>query len=177
MLWLPRTLFTVKPADVDPAEAAFLRALRARPDDDATWAVYSDWLQDRGHRPAGLHLLARTLAWAGRWYAGGRKPPWPLPAGEDLKSLAAWAEPQVAALERLTDPPRSQVHVADHVAQLALHYNTWKNPRQERHIYHQWIYFDDLWASAHPDLANAILRHVARWDVLTPDDVGEDDET
>jgi hypothetical protein len=25
----------------------------------------------------------------------------------------------------------------------------------------------DLWASAHPDLANAILRYVRRWDVLS----------
>jgi hypothetical protein len=33
-------------------------------------------------------------------------------------------------------------------------------------MYHQWYLFDDLWASAHPDLANAILRYASRWDVL-----------
>ena len=32
--------------------------------------------------------------------------------------------------------------------------------------YHQWIFIDDLWASAHPDLGQSLLRFAARWDVL-----------
>ena len=30
----------------------------------------------------------------------------------------------------------------------------------------QWILFDDQWASAHPELADALLTWCARWDVL-----------
>jgi hypothetical protein len=32
--------------------------------------------------------------------------------------------------------------------------------------YHQWIVFDDLWASAHSDLANGLLAWASGWDVL-----------
>ena len=165
-LWLPRALLTVEPRAVAPDEAAFLRGLRQRPDDAALWGVYSDWLQDRGEPPAGLHLLRRALTWAGRWYDSGRKPRVDL--GEwTLAELARWAQPQIAAIERIRERARSLVHVGEHVAQLCLHYDQWKTPRRVRDIYHEWIYFDDLWASAHPDLANAILRHVRRWDVLS----------
>ena len=38
----------------------------------------------------------------------------------------------------------------------------------ERDLYHQWVFFDDLWAGAHPELANSVLRFAARWDVLSP---------
>jgi hypothetical protein len=31
----------------------------------------------------------------------------------------------------------------------------------------QWYFFDDVWASAQPVLANSLLRYAARWDVLT----------
>jgi hypothetical protein len=34
-------------------------------------------------------------------------------------------------------------------------------------MFHQWILFDDVWASAHADLANALLRFARRWDVLS----------
>jgi uncharacterized protein (TIGR02996 family) len=56
-------------------------------------------------------------------------------------------------------PDKSRVQVDEHVAVLCRHVNQWN-------AYHQWYLFDDLWASAQPDLANAILRYAARWDVL-----------
>jgi hypothetical protein len=31
---------------------------------------------------------------------------------------------------------------------------------------HQWVLFDDVWAAAHPDLANGLLDWASRWDVL-----------
>jgi uncharacterized protein (TIGR02996 family) len=57
------------------------------------------------------------------------------------------------------DPKKSRVQVEEHVAVLCRHVH-------EDNLYHQWYFFDDLWASAQPDLANAILRYAARWDVL-----------
>jgi hypothetical protein len=33
-------------------------------------------------------------------------------------------------------------------------------------LYHHWALFDDLWVSAHADLANSLLRFASRWDVL-----------
>jgi uncharacterized protein (TIGR02996 family) len=56
---------------------------------------------------------------------------------------------------------RDLTHVEEHLAQACLHVGG--------NEFHQWILFDDLWASAHPEMANAILRFARRWDVLTTD--------
>jgi uncharacterized protein (TIGR02996 family) len=56
------------------------------------------------------------------------------------------------------NPKKSLIQAEDHVAVLCRNVSPdW---------YHQWYLFDDLWASAHPALANALLRYVRRWDVL-----------
>jgi uncharacterized protein (TIGR02996 family) len=166
-LLLARALLTVAPAGVEPIESAFLRDIRTQPGDEAAWNAYSDWLQERGELPADLHLLRRALTWAGRWFDTEHDEPDVVgdPLLADLASAACWAEPQVAALERRQEPSLSLVHVDEHVAQLGLHYAHWA--RVDRHIYHEWIFFDDLWAGAQPDLARAILRYVRRWDVLS----------
>src|SRR5205823_4212450 len=88
-----------------------------------------------------------------------------LPTRGDVKS----ASKALLALEeqyrkRLLESPLSLFHVEDHLAQLCLHMAEGDYP-----YFHQWIFFDDLWATAHPDLANAILRFAARWDVLSAD--------
>jgi len=62
------------------------------------------------------------------------------------------------------EPKKNLIHVEDHLAQGCLHAGTIDSPH-----YHQWIFFDDQWASAHSDLANGILRFAARWDVLSTD--------
>jgi len=61
------------------------------------------------------------------------------------------------------DPSKSLLQSETHVAQLCLHTERWG----EDDMYHRWILFDDVWAEAHPDLAEAILRYAARWDVLS----------
>ncbi len=48
------------------------------------------------------------------------------------------------------------------MAVFCLHVARW----DKEDLYHQWYFFDDLWAAAHPDLANALLRYASRWDVL-----------
>ena len=42
-------------------------------------------------------------------------------------------------------------------------------------MYHQWIFFDDQWAAAHPDLANSLLRYTRCWDMLSPDGPNDDE--
>jgi uncharacterized protein (TIGR02996 family) len=56
---------------------------------------------------------------------------------------------------------RDLTRAEEHLAQVCLHLG--------RNEFHQWILFDDLWASAHPEMANAVLRFARRWDVLTTD--------
>ena len=60
------------------------------------------------------------------------------------------------------DPSKSLFQVEDHVAQTCLY-----TEGQDVGLYQRWIFFDDLWANAHSDLANAILAHARRWDVLS----------
>jgi uncharacterized protein (TIGR02996 family) len=172
-----RALVGVEGKDSDPLEVAFLHDIRIHPEDAAAWNAYSDWLQERGGCPAGMHLLQRALARAGVWDdedmqlpEGVSLDPWDL---VDLPGEHPRLRALADTLDALLPQSRSLVHVEDHVAQLALHHHTWVLPKREKHIYHHWILFDDLWAGAHPDLANAILRFVRRWDVLTPPDAGE----
>lgn len=153
----------------DPTEEGFRRALFATPDDEATWAAYSDWLQERGERPAGLVLLERALEAVTRF-------PVRALAHEVWEAVATGTVAETrTALDKLLaeNPPRdrregtdkSLVQVEEHVATLCLHTDTWHGVD----VYHRWIFFDDLWAAAHPDLANSLLRYDRCWDVLTPD--------
>jgi uncharacterized protein (TIGR02996 family) len=60
------------------------------------------------------------------------------------------------------DPKKDTVVVQAHVAQASKHVAKWGN----ENLYHHFIFFDDLWANAHPDLASSILRTANRWDPL-----------
>ena len=62
-------------------------------------------------------------------------------------------------LRRTGDPRASRLRVAPHLAQLAMH-------ATETLGYQQWFLFDDLWAGAHRDLADSMLRWFGSWDPL-----------
>jgi hypothetical protein len=76
----------------------------------------------------------------------------------------ARARPLVAP----ADPSRSCVQAEEHVAQLCLNV-TGPGHRFHPEAYFRWLFFDDLWAAARPELANGILRFADRWDVLSGD--------
>jgi uncharacterized protein (TIGR02996 family) len=117
-------------------ERGFLRRIASDPADRLTWDVYSDWLQEHGKPRAGIHLLAQAL----RAAESGHR--------QDTRKSKLDLE-----------------HVGEHLAQVCKH--TSKSMFEYRgNLYHQWIFFDDLWASAHPHLATSLLRFAARWDVL-----------
>ena len=52
--------------------------------------------------------------------------------------------------------------VRPHIAQVCKRLN----PHSHRAAFYHFIVFDDLWAAAHPDLANGVLRFAGRWDCL-----------
>ena len=56
-------------------------------------------------------------------------------------------------------PPRSPIDVAEHLVQALIH-------RPGASTYRRWYLFDDVWASAHPDLAASLLRYADGWDPL-----------
>jgi uncharacterized protein (TIGR02996 family) len=58
--------------------------------------------------------------------------------------------------------PLDLIAVHDHVTQACKQMGTHRRSAEFRHF----ILFDDLWAAAHPDLANGALRFASRWDVL-----------
>jgi uncharacterized protein (TIGR02996 family) len=163
-LLLLRGLLTVEPIDSDPMEKVFLADIRQHPDDDVPWSAYSDWLQESGNRPAGLHLLGRALLRAGIWldsefimaddgHLWDLGPRSPTEAYDKGRALAD-------RIDRQQVPVTTLFRLDEHVAQVCFGF--------EKDHHEQLILFDDLWASAHPALANAILRYKHRWDVLTP---------
>jgi uncharacterized protein (TIGR02996 family) len=173
---LLRTQLFAEGATSEPLEASFREALLDDPDDEATWAAYSDWLQERDLPPAGLIILERALHGVAHY---------PL---ADLDGTGCWNVVRTgtvrqarAALEaafqaytphrhRSHDPAKSCIHVEEHLAQLCVHVARW----DRTDLYQQWIFFDDRWGAAHPDLANSILRFTRCWDMLSPD--GPSDE-
>ena len=55
------------------------------------------------------------------------------------------------------DPALSRIQAGQHLLQAAIH-------ADQRFGYERWYLFDDVWASAHPDLAASLLRCAAGWD-------------
>jgi uncharacterized protein (TIGR02996 family) len=171
-----RGVLLAPPDKVTATEAGLLQALRQNPDDQASWGAYSDWLAEKGKGSVGRHLTERAfhrisryspqfleylnenqfnLFWSLKPEFGGAE------AGLEMLQYVESDSPE-CWLDR---PSRSRVQVDEHVAHLCL--NVEQCLWTDRDSFHQWLLFDDLWASAHPDLADSILRYVRRWDVLT----------
>jgi len=142
----------------DPLENAFLSAVRAEPGDAASWAAWDDWREERGAEPPGVGLLRNAFARLARLNGAVRVV---LPLDEACGQLLAQEAEQAA---RPRAAPKSLIHVEEHLAQICLDVSSTDDPD-----FAKWILFDDLWASAHPDLANALLRWCGRWDVLSAD--------
>jgi hypothetical protein len=67
------------------------------------------------------------------------------------------------------EPNLSRIQASEHVARLCWNAFSARLLSGDRSIYFPWTLFDDAWASAHPDLADGLLRHPLRWDVLSDD--------
>jgi hypothetical protein len=167
---LLRSQLLAVPLTAEPIEQRFYQALLTNPDDEASWRACCDWLHEQSGRPGGLVLLENALT------AVTRLPLLELPDGawsgleagnvaEARQVLEAEMAAHPSGRPRRHDPAKSRLQVDEHVVVLCLHVSRWG----EVDVYQQWIFFDDLWAAAHPDLANALLRYERCWDVLNPD--------
>jgi uncharacterized protein (TIGR02996 family) len=67
---------------------------------------------------------------------------------------------------RRANPRRDVLAVGQHVAQAGKHVDRWGSGRWLKQLYHHVVFFDDLWANAHPQLAASLLRVAGRWDPL-----------
>lgn len=79
-----------------------------------------------------------------------------------LERVLAKCDAPCGAMNESRNPKRDAVLVQGHVAQACKHVA--KFDRQD--LYHHIVFFDDLWANAHPHLAASLLRAANRWDVL-----------
>jgi uncharacterized protein (TIGR02996 family) len=146
----------------DPMEQAFLDVVRADPADAAPWAAWADWREERGQEPPGVSLLRDAFARMAR-----------LPGEAQDRLYRDWS-PQALLKEEKKGTraaPRSLIHVEPRLAQMCPDVS-----RNDEPYYGQWVLFDDLWAGAHPALANALLRWCARWDVLSSGATGDDED-
>jgi uncharacterized protein (TIGR02996 family) len=174
---LLRTQLLAEGATSDPLEERFREALLDDPDDEATWGAYSDWLQERGLPPAGLVVLECALRGVLRYLGPGLPDnAWGAVREGSVRQARAALESALAAHKpkrRSThNPAKSLLHVEEHMAQLCIHVARW----DKVDVYQQWIFFDDRWGAAHPDLANSILRWHRCWDMLSPDGPHDNDE-
>ncbi|HEY1189573.1 MAG TPA: hypothetical protein VGE74_18145 [Gemmata sp.] len=137
-----RDFLTEQLADPTGDDAGFLVAIRDQPGERTHWDAYTDWLEERGLPPAGLHLLERALRNRGFSYQGANR-----------------------------NPAFDRVKVTPHMAQACKHEDRWHEEMTDeitpRDMFVQFIFFDDRWAAAHPALAAGILTFASRWDVLT----------
>jgi hypothetical protein len=143
----------------DPMDEAFLSTIRTDPADAASWAAWNDWRAERGEELPGIGLLRAAFARMAR-----------LPGSVQYHlEWSEWGPEALLKLEtnhraRLRMAPKSLLHGEEHLLQMCLDmsHNEEGDP-----YFGQWILFDDLWASAHPELADALLTWCARWDVLS----------
>jgi uncharacterized protein (TIGR02996 family) len=168
----PRELLLLRPWSLSsppgasPTEEAFLMDLRQQKGDFTPWLVYSDWLIDQGQPCADLTLLKRAFQGVARWapraviYKVDRS----VLLDPDVEVARAAIEASASRLLlHAYDPKLSCIHVEEHLAQLCLH----ASHRPVRDEWHQWYFFDDLWASAHPTIAESLLTFDLRWDALS----------
>lgn len=66
-------------------------------------------------------------------------------------------EKVLSAFKLDADPSKSIIHVGKHAALFCPHTSNFFG-------HEQWVIFDDIWASAHRDLATSILRYGSDWD-------------
>jgi uncharacterized protein (TIGR02996 family) len=161
-----RTQLLASPEKCSPIEEAFLDDLRKQEDDETPWRVYSDWLLDHDELRVGQTLLLRALQRVTRFaprainYEVDRA----VLLEPSVKTARATIDSLAATFQRQHHVPgKSRVHVEDHLAQLCLH----AFQGFSRDEWHQWYFFDDLWAAAHPAIAEALLRYGKRWDALS----------
>ncbi|MCI0460728.1 MAG: TIGR02996 domain-containing protein [Gemmataceae bacterium] len=160
---LLRALLPVPRKGAKSLEQSFLEQIRADPKDNATWGAYSDWLEERGEPPAGLHLLRQALVRAGyekRGVFANDYAFWDDIEGP-VRDIYEGAQHLASAYDRCRGP-RPEVHLGEHLAQMCV-----QRDGEEGAIHDQWILFDDVWAAGQPDLANSILCFAERWDVLS----------
>jgi uncharacterized protein (TIGR02996 family) len=163
----------------EPLEERFREALLDDPADEVTWAAYSDWLQERGHPPAGLSVLERGLRSLTRF-------PYQWPDGIYQAVQTGSVREARAAVDHLMaghgwrgmgrsdqDPAKTLVRVTEHVVEFCWHVGRMFDRTD---MYFQWVFFDDRWAAAHPDLANSLLRYTRCWDMLSPDGPHDEDD-
>ncbi len=146
----------------DPTEATFLAAIQANPGESTHWSAWADWRQERELEPPGIGLLRRAFERFAH-FPGDLQDK--LPRDPELsKSCRLLREMEKQHGGKLRKTQHSLIHVENHLAQMCIDGSWTDEP-----YFGQWVFFDDLWASAHPDLANAILRYATRWDVLSAD--------
>jgi hypothetical protein len=142
----------------EPMEEAFLSAIRTNPSDAASWAAWNDWRSEGGMEPPGIGLLRDAFARMAR-----------LPGSVQDELVRKTSPRELLKIEKkhaakVRKTPKSLIHGEEHLLQMCL---DGSRDDETGPYFGQWILFDDLWASAHPELADALLTWCARWDVLS----------
>jgi hypothetical protein len=141
----------------EPMDEAFLSAICTDPSDAASWAAWHDWRAERGEELPGIGLLRAAFARMARLPGALQDELTGKPSARALLKM------ETKHSSQLRKEPKSLLHGEEHLLQMCLD----GSHQKASPYFGQWILFDDLWASAHPELADTLLTWCARWDVLT----------
>lgn len=153
-----------------PDLARYILAEWADTEMDGEWEAIREGLRDalriRGDDAAGFIAAVRdnpaeSTHWAAwtDWLAERDEP---APGLRLLRAAFESVDPHDGSTRPSRDPSKDMFRITPHMAQAVFHTANWNDD-----LYHQWIFFDDRWAAAHPTLAAGILTFASRWDVLT----------
>ena len=154
-----------------PDLARYILTERAETELEAEWEKIRPALQQHLKRPKGADagFLAairkepeELTNWGAYsdWLAERDEPP----AGVKLLGGALRrVVPDLSSSTYSRKASKDMLRVTPHMVQAVFHVARWGKDD----LYHQWIFFDDRWAAAHPTLASGVLTFAWRWDVLT----------
>jgi uncharacterized protein (TIGR02996 family) len=115
----------------------------------------------KGREPAFLKAVAANPDDLVCW---GAYSDWLLENGQPtlLERILKKYGAESGSIQKTRNPKKDRVVVQMHVAQASKHVARWGS----EDLYHHFVFFDDLWANAHPHLAASLLRAAGRWDPL-----------
>jgi hypothetical protein len=167
-LQLLRSQLFAPPAALASAVQPLLSEIVARNPDPNALSVYKDLLEQRDGRPGHVVLLEHAFARCAEMdvleFANGE-------TSVALSGTIAEAAEEASQVERSRFASKSLWAIDAHMAQLCL--ATDGGPADNTQ-FHQWIVFDDLWASSYPELARSLLTFASTWRLRLSDAQEED---
>lgn len=156
-LLLLRALLLLPPKGASARERSLIAVIEADPASPGPWAVYGDWLAEQGEEAVHIVVLRRVFA---EMSCLSVRDLFDCAPDEPFYGSFAVAHAEIEAQRALygVEPGRSEIATSTHTAQLCQ-----EATLSGESAFEHWFLFDDVWASAHPELAQGVMCYVSSW--------------